>query len=527
MRHFLSYKLLLKVLIVISTVYLMGCKPDIPVEDKPFVRYSGSVNYQSQMLNRPLRYSVYLPADYNKENKSYPTVYLLHGFGDNETSWMNGGKIDRIIKSMEENGEIEPMIYIMPQGYNSYYVNRYNGTLNYMDMFVEELVPMIDSLYRTTKKPEQRAVVGYSMGGYGALILPVKNPDIFSVSVPLSMSFRTDKQYMTDSQNAFDAQWGPIFGAKGSEGESRLTDYFKMHSPFHFFADNVASNYSSVHFFIDCGDDEESLSFTNNDMHSLMRSNNIAHEYRVRNGAHTWDYWLKAMREALVFIQTNFAGNAYPDDPTYSLSTEFQGSINQLNYSGKELNIVLPTGYSTSTVSYPVIYFMHHTLSNRLDETKNVMAALDSLQREKHFILVEADADAFKTPSNLSELATFIDNEYRTNKQKPGRMVMGNFSGASVAYHTMLEYPDLFESLFLFSPVIDSATDTPKPGFIYLDTTDESESYAVIQELYSSCRSNKISHQYRVRNGKDSFNSFMHGLNNSIVYIGLMLNKTL
>jgi len=48
-----------------------------------------------------------------------------------------------------------------------------------------------------------------------------------------------------------------------------------------------------------------------------------------------------------------------------------------------------------------------------------------------------------------------------------------------------------------------------------------------VQGLYSDCRKHNINYQYRVRNGKDSFNAFMHGLNNSIVYLGLMLNKTL
>lgn len=527
MRTHLKYNLLLKVLILISAGCFMDCKPVIPVDEDPFVRFTGSIDYQSQMLNRPLRYSVYLPAGYNKENKSYPTVYLLHGFGDNETSWINGGNIDRIIKELEEKGEIEPMIYVMPQGYNSYYVNRFDGTFNYMDMFVKEFVPLIDSLYRTRKTPGQRAVVGYSMGGYGALILPVKNPDIFSVSVPLSMSFRTDEQYMVESQSGFDAQWGPIFGAKGSAGEDRLTDYFKKHSPFHFFADEDANRFSSIHFFIDCGDDEELLSFTNNEMHSLMRSKNIAHEYRVRNGAHTWDYWLKAMREALIFIQTCFNGCAYVEDPPFNLSTRFSGNIEQLNFNGKILNVVLPSGYSVSSATYPVIYFMHHTLKNRLNETKNVMASLDSLQREKQFILVEADASEFKTVSNFVELSAFLDNEYRTKKQKQGRLLLANFSGASVAYHTMSDYPELFESLFLFLPVIDSINHISEAGFIYLDTTDESQSYSTVQGLYSDCRKHNINYQYRVRNGKDSFNAFMHGLNNSIVYLGLMLNKTL
>lgn len=516
----------MKILIFIGIICFMGCKSENPVDMNSFVRYSGSINYQSKILNRPLRYSVYLPADYNKGNKSYPTVYLLHGYGDNETAWINGGNIDRIIKELEKKGEIEPMIYVMPQGYNSYYVNRFDGTLNYMDMFVKEFVPMIDSLYRTKKTPEQRAVVGYSMGGYGALILPVKHPEVFSVSVPLSMSFRTDEQYIAEPQLVFDMQWAPIFGAKGCTGEERVTEYFKANSPFHFFANEDVNKFTSLRFFIDCGDDEESLTFTNNDLHSLMLSKNISHEYRVRNGEHTWDYWRKAMQEALVFVQVCFAKDTYIVDPSFDLSTKFTGNIEQVDFKNKTLNVVLPSGYSTSSLSYPVMYFIHHTFKNRLDETKNIVGLLDSLQTEKKFILVETDASELETSLNLSELTTFVDNKYHTKKQRQGRMILSNFTGASVAYQTVLDFPELFGSIFLFQPVIHSITNFFKTEFVYIDTTDESQSFSIVQSLYSGCRNYNINYQYRVRNGKDSYNAFMYGLNNSIVYLGLMLNKS-
>ena len=101
-----------------------------------------------------MRYSIYLPEKYTKAKK-YATVYLLHGYGGNETEWMKDGKIDLIINDFEQKGLIDPMIYIMPQGDNSYYVNRYNGSMDYMRMFTTELVPLIDSLYSTKKDRNQ------------------------------------------------------------------------------------------------------------------------------------------------------------------------------------------------------------------------------------------------------------------------------------------------------------------------------------------------------------------------------------
>ncbi len=78
--------------------------------------------------------------------------------------------------------------------------------------------------------------MGYSMGGYGALILPSLNPDVFTVGVPLSMSFRTDEQYMAEPQDVFNSQWANLFGGFGANRDrTGLTDYFLQHSPFHFF----------------------------------------------------------------------------------------------------------------------------------------------------------------------------------------------------------------------------------------------------------------------------------------------------
>ncbi|CAN0460903.1 unnamed protein product, partial [Phaeothamnion confervicola] len=236
----------------------------------------------SEILNYDLEYAVLLPEGYNESEDSYPVVYLLHGYGDDETAWYTNGSLQFYVdKQIAETG---PMIYVMPQAFNSYYIDRYSGNFPYMEMFVDELVPEIDSRFRTKKDKSQRAVMGYSMGGYGALILPTMHPEVFSIGIPLSMSFRTDEQYLIESQSSFDNQWAPNFGpSKGTSGLARLSNYFKARSPFHFFNQENTEVYNSLKLLIDCGDDEESLIFTSNELHSLMRDNEIPHEYRVRS----------------------------------------------------------------------------------------------------------------------------------------------------------------------------------------------------------------------------------------------------
>lgn len=490
-------------------------------------RYTASIQFTSKILGRPLRYSVILPASYYDQSKQYATVYLLHGFGDNETSWVKDGKIDKIITEYEDAGKIEPMIYIMPQGFNSYYVDRENGTLDYMKMFTDEFVPMIDSLYRTRKEGSQRAVVGYSMGGYGALILPSKNPRLFSVSVPLSMSFRTDRQYMDEPQSVFDQQWASIFGGIGTSGESRLTPYYKEYSPFHYFEDNNGQ-YAGIHYYIDCGDDEESLSVTNDQLHLLMRDQQIAHEYRVRNGAHTWDYWRGAMREALVYIQYCFGGQAYPEEPEIHLSETFTGEYTLVSATvlGMDLGVCLPEVYQKNNESYPVIYFFHSVRENRDKESRQMLAVLDSLQKEKPFILVEIDEAEYRDQRvTFAQVINYVDSHYRTRIKRTSRIGIGNNKGGSLLYSISAQQSDLLYSAFLFDAPLNVQTEIPAAGFYYIGMTDGGNAYQAAGDLYNECRTRGIDHQYRVRNGKNTYPSFIGGLEDSRVYIGLMLNK--
>jgi len=488
------------------------------------VRYGASISFQSKILKRTMHYSIYLPEKYTRDKK-YASVYLLHGYDGNETDWMKDGEINLTINDFEKRGLIDPMIYIMPQGDNSYYVNAYDGTADYMRMITEELVPLIDGSYSTVKDRNHRAVVGFSMGGYGALILPVKNPGLFSVAAPLSMSFRTDAQYLNEPQSVFDVQWGPIFGGKGTSGNNRLTDYFKQNSPFHFFALQEASAFDSIHYFIDCGDDEETLSITNNAMHAIMRSKNIPHEYRMRNGAHTWDYWRSAMTEVLPYIQSCFTGVAYPKETGLSTSEVFSGTMTQQTVSGITLNICLPLNYMTSGMNYPTVYFFHDVENNRTSETNKLAAVLDSLQKAVPFILVELNAhDVDATTVNFNTILTYIDQTYRTKLNSYNRIGIGNKTGGKVLYNVILGTPEFMNVAFLFDASLGSSFEPPVGGYLYLDCPDDGLNYDSMQLLYSLCRDRNISNEFRVRNGLDTYNSFLQGVKSSTETLGYKLN---
>ena len=134
--------------------------------------------------------AVYLPPGYDASPaKRYPVVYLLHGIGDTHETWLDdgGGDWSHIKSVMDKSigeGRLRPMIIVMPdertKWFGSFYVNS-AATGNWEDFTVKDLVNFIDRKYRTIAKPESRGIAGHSMGGYGAITLGMKHPEIYSV----------------------------------------------------------------------------------------------------------------------------------------------------------------------------------------------------------------------------------------------------------------------------------------------------------------------------------------------------------
>ncbi len=274
-----------------------------------------SMSFYSKILGQEVHYSVCLPPDYYADTHiSYPVNYLLHGLGDDETGWLEYGSIWSLSVRAIREGDAIPMIYIMPEAFRSYYVNDYAGTFMYEDMFVRELVPTIDSIFRTKREAGHRALTGYSMGGFGAMMLHLKHPEVFGTTVPLSMSVRTDEQYMTEEASGWDEQWGRLFGKPGLRGKDRITDYYRSNSPFHVISSLTPAQKQQLKIYMLNGDDEETLCRSNEELHILMNRLELPHEYRVVNGGHSFRVWRNAMTNALRFISDSFEGKPFRGD---------------------------------------------------------------------------------------------------------------------------------------------------------------------------------------------------------------------
>lgn len=486
------------------------------------VRILEGLSMNSKILSQEVKYSIILPEDYYISKKNYPVVYLLHGLGDDESSWLEYGQVSQVTDLAVKNREIIPMIYVMPQGYTNYYVNDYAGKFLYEDMFVKELVPFIDKQYRTIADKEHRATLGYSMGGFGALILPLKHPEVFTVSVPLSISVRTDQQYMTEDASGWDDQWGRLFGGVGKTGNDRITEYYKQYSPFHLFAQKDLQPYKNLKLYIDNGDDEETLCRSNEELHMLLRERNFPHEFRVRNGGHEFVYWRDALPNSLRFISDAFEGNPYRGDlkssPVKVLlsSAPLEKMINKDQYS-----ISLPEEYNKTQRYYPVIYFL---------------GAFNQPMIESIAVQVRDGISGGSMPpviviflkENEQELITSIipgiEKEYRARPGFRFRALVGFEKGGVTALQYALT-PETFTSCSIFDAPLDcdilkkAVAENKKilsRTWLFINTTDKSQNYQANGCAHIFLRDEEIYHEYRVQEGTGGDKWFESGLTEAL-----------
>ena len=259
-----------------------------------------SLKFESNLVDYEVKYSIYLPPDYETSNRSYPVLYLLHGYSDDETGWIQFGEANSIADRGIANGDFPPCIIIMPDGKVTWYSNSIDGKDSWEDMFIKEFIPYIEKEYRIRAKKEFRAIAGLSMGGNGALLLAMRHTDLFSSCVAMSAGTFTDDEIFNNDNN--DHYFGNIYG---SLANGNVSDYWKLYSPLYLLDSIDKEKLKSVRYYIDCGDDDF-LYKGNSALHVKMRDLGISHEYRVRNGGHQWSYWRTGLYDGLKFISENF-----------------------------------------------------------------------------------------------------------------------------------------------------------------------------------------------------------------------------
>ena len=191
------------------------------------------------------------------------------------------------------------MIVVMPDANTTRrgYFNVIDGSYNFEDFFFEELIPHIEKTYRVRSERRYRAISGLSMGGGGTLFYTLHRPEMFAAAAPLSAfagfwNMEATKSRMDTSK--YDEETLEAY-AKIQNVESQLADA----------SEEKMKQIRSVRWYISCGDDDF-LAEGNSLLHIQFLKNKIPHEYRVKDGAHTWTYWRMELPLVMEFVAKSF-----------------------------------------------------------------------------------------------------------------------------------------------------------------------------------------------------------------------------
>lgn len=247
-----------------------------------------TVNVHSNAMDRDIPNLVILPAGY-KDAYAMPVVYLLHGHGDNFTQWYK-----RTQPELPQLATQYGIIIVCPEGERSWYFDSPVNPKSQFETYVStELVSFIDSHYKTIAHAWARAITGFSMGGHGGLWLGIRHPDVYGSCGALSggVDFR-----------AFPDNWN----IKDQIGEYK--DYKEVwdRSTVLSLADKVKPGQRIC---IDCGVDDFFYP-CNVALHEALLKNKVPHDFTVRPGGHSHDYWRNAILYQLLFFTESFKSAA-------------------------------------------------------------------------------------------------------------------------------------------------------------------------------------------------------------------------
>lgn len=293
-------KVILIVLLIFATVIASGCGKVMPNPgtSPDAVGLASSelkkVVLNSKLLEKDMKLNIYLPKGYSNKNK-YPVLYMLHGYGGNEETWMPGVNLDKKADELIDSNKIKPLIIVCPEIDNSWGINSSekplqignapSNSLNegmYEDYICKEIVTYIDSSYSTIASRDGRYIGGLSMGGFASLRIAFTHTDLYSKvgghspalwlnDVPTDLS---KWLYPTDSIRK---QRDPIYLA-----QDRDLKLLKV--------------------YLDCGDKDVYKFYEGCDnLYKILQSKGVNVQYHLNPGEHDAAYWESNTEKYLLF----------------------------------------------------------------------------------------------------------------------------------------------------------------------------------------------------------------------------------
>lgn len=246
------------------------------VQDVPHGRVC-EVPYWSKKTGKWRLLSVYTPAEYDrKPHKRYPVVYIGHGTGENNRSWMEQGRTGTIIDNLIAEGKAVPMIIVSmdSQIYDKVAEYTHEGMLPYEEEFLGSIMPFVDSAFRTKPDAKHRAMCGLSQGSGESFYIGLTRPELFANIGMFSCGifgklFRADADFdkevpgLLSNAEAFNRKFDCIYFSCGRD-DYRTADYERLTT--------------------------------------MLRDAGLEFKYTLFEGAHEWQPWRESIHEFAQYL---------------------------------------------------------------------------------------------------------------------------------------------------------------------------------------------------------------------------------
>jgi len=245
--------------------------PDLPrLTPKVILR---DVTFRGAALNREMQYRAVLPANLAAGQK-LPVVYLLHGAGGGFRDWTNYSDVARFAES--------GLLLVMPEGGSSYYTNSVAEPQDrYEDYIMSDLISEVESRFPAATGRSNRAIVGVSMGGFGAVKLALRHPGQFAFAGGISPAIDVPRRAFSLKRLEQSRHYNSILGPSGSQ---------TRHDNDPFVLVRTANPGTTPYFFLTCGE-QEGLLPANREFAGLLAQRHFRYEFHTVAGGHDWNQW--------------------------------------------------------------------------------------------------------------------------------------------------------------------------------------------------------------------------------------------
>lgn len=235
-----------------------------------------------------------LPASFDADKtEHFPVLYELHGLGDNEQFFVHSG-LWNLVEDQRERHELKDFLIATPAAGASFYINSKDGKVRYEDFLMREFFPFIEKKYRAAPGRANRAISGVSMGGYGALHLAFRHPQLFnSVSAHSAALIEKLPAFVNAPQSSRSRILGAVFGIPPDIA------FWNANSPLTLAR---SANLAGLKIYFDCGDhDDYGFDAGAVALDKILTSRKIVHEFHIYPGRHDPGYFAAHIPASLAF----------------------------------------------------------------------------------------------------------------------------------------------------------------------------------------------------------------------------------